>query len=121
MPLVNLENLEELALADSIRARVINTGNVSVAHVNLDAGAVLQEHSHHHEQIVNVVDGELELTVGGEAIILKRGLSMVLPPMVPHSGRALTDVLVLDIFHPVREDFVAMAEGAAGPNPYDQD
>jgi quercetin dioxygenase-like cupin family protein len=98
---------------------VVNTGNVSVAHVHLDAGAMLPEHTHHHEQIVNVLEGELELVVAGEAIVLKPGLSMVLSPMVPHSGRALTDVMVLDIFHPVREDFVAMAAGKAGPNPYE--
>ncbi len=110
MPLVNIKNLTELPLADGIRARVINTGTVSVAHVNLEAGAILPKHSHHHEQVVNVIEGELELTVGGEAIVLKPGLSMILPPMVPHSGRALTDVFVLDIFHPVREDFVALAK-----------
>jgi quercetin dioxygenase-like cupin family protein len=113
MPLVKLEELKELALADGICARVISTGNVSVAHVKLDAGATLPEHTHHHEQILNVTKGELELNVAGEVTILKPGLSMVLAPMVPHSGRALTDVTVIDIFHPVREDFVAMAAGPA--------
>ena len=119
MPLINLDDLKELVLADGIRARVVNTGNVSVAHVRLDAGAILPEHTHHNEQVVNVLEGELELVVAGEAIVLKPGLSMVLAPMVPHSGKALTDVLVLDIFHPVREDFVAMAAGTVGPNPYE--
>jgi quercetin dioxygenase-like cupin family protein len=119
MCLVNLDDLKELQLADGIRARVVNTNTVSVAHVHLEAGAVLPEHTHHHEQTVNVLEGELELVVEGKPIILKRGLSMVLPPMVPHSGKALTDAFVMDIFHPVREDFVAMAEGKAGPNPYD--
>lgn len=119
MPLVNHEDLKELALADGVRARVVNTGNVSVAHVKLEAGATVPEHTHHHEQVVNVIEGELELVVAGETTILKPGLSHVLPPMVPHSARALTDVIVLDIFHPVREDFVAMAAGTAGPNPYE--
>ena len=111
MPLVNLDHLKQLNLAVGIRARAVNTGNLTVTHVDLDAGAVMPEHAHPHEQVVNVVDGELELTVDGRAIILKRGLSMVLPPMVSHSGRALTDAYVVDVFHPVREDFVAMAEG----------
>lgn len=119
MPLVDHKELKELALAEGIRARVVNTGNVSVAHVRLDAGALLPEHAHHHEQIVNVVEGELELTVDGEAVVLKPGLSMVLAPMIPHSGRALTDVLVLDIFHPVREDFVALAAATDDANLYD--
>lgn len=110
MPLVDLDNLKHLDLAEGIRARVVNTGNLTVAHVKLDAGAVMPEHAHPHEQIVNVVEGELELTVDGKATILKRGRAMVLTPMIPHSARALTDVYVVDVFHPVREDFVAMAE-----------
>ena len=77
MPLVNLRFREELTLADGLRARVINTGNVSVAYGNLDAGAVLPEH---------------------------------------YSARAVTDVFVLDVFHPVREDFVAMLDGTGEPN-----
>ena len=44
-----------------------------------------------------------------------------LPPMVPHSGAAKTDVYVVDVFHPVREDFVAMAAGQSGSDLYDND
>ena len=121
MPLVNLNDLKELDLAEGIAARVVNTDTVSVAHVNLAAGALLPEHSHHHEQVVNVVDGELELTVDGDTTILSRGRAMVLPSNVTHSGKALTDCYVVDVFHPVREDFVAMAEGTMGARPYDKD
>jgi quercetin dioxygenase-like cupin family protein len=119
MPLVNLSDLKELTLAPGIRARVVNTGNVSVAHVTLDSGAVLVEHAHPHEQIVNVMEGELELTVEGKPFLLTRGTAVVLPPNVPHSGRAKSDVLVIDVFHPVREDFRAMAETGAA-SPYDK-
>ena len=119
MPLVNLSDLKELTLAPGIRARVVNTGNVSVAHVKLDSGAVLAEHAHPNEQIVNVMEGELELTVEGKPVLLTRGKTMVLPPNVPHSGLAKSDVMVIDVFHPVREDFRAMAE-AGGASPYDK-
>ena len=111
MLLVDLNSARELELAPGIRARLVNTGNVSVAHVHLDKDAVLAEHSHHHEQIVNVMEGELELTVEGKPIVLKKGLAMILPPNTPHSGLALTDVFVVDVFHPVREDFVKMSQG----------
>ena len=121
MSLINLEQVPELKLTNGIRARVANTGNVSVAHVRLDAGAVLAEHAHPHEQIVNVVDGELELTVEGKPFLLTRGQVMVLPPMVPHSGAAKTDVYVVDVFHPVRDDFVAMAGGKPASDLYDND
>lgn len=121
MPLIDLDQLNELNLADKIRARVVNTDNLSVAHVRLDAGAILPEHAHINEQIVNVVEGELELTVDGEPVILTPGKVMVLPPNLPHSGRALTDVYVVDVFHPVREDFVKLAETTGGKQLYDND
>ena len=110
MPLINLDAVKELTLAPGIRARVVNTGNMSVAHVLLDEGAVLPEHAHHNEQVVNVIDGELELTVAGETHTLTRGQVLVLPPMVPHSGRAVTACYVVDVFHPTREDFARAME-----------
>lgn len=108
MPLTDLEQVKELTLAPGIRARVVNTGTMSVAHVVLDEGAVLPEHAHHNEQVVNVIDGELELTVAGETHTLRRGLVVVLPPMVPHSGRAVSRCYVVDVFHPVRDDFARL-------------
>jgi len=111
MSTIDLQSLKELTLAPGIRARVVNTGNMSVAHVVLDEGALLPLHTHPNEQIVNVIDGELELVVAGEKHTLTRGRVMVLPSMVPHSGRAIRKCYVVDIFHPVRDDFVrAMTE-----------
>lgn len=106
MPLTDLDQVTELTLAPGIRARVVHTGHMSVAHVVLDAGAVLPLHSHHNEQIVNVIDGELELIVAGETHVLRRGRVVVLPPMVPHSGKTAGGCVVIDVFHPVREDFI---------------
>ncbi len=106
MTFINLDDLKELELAPGIRARIINCESMSISYVTLDAGADLPEHSHPNEQIVNVTSGELELTVKGEARILKPGVVEVLPPNVPHGGRALTDCTVIDVFHPVREDWL---------------
>ena len=106
MPIVDLQSVKEIELAKGIRARVVSTGNVSVAHVVLDEGAVLPVHSHHNEQIVDVIEGELELTVEGRPFRLTPGHPFVLPPMTPHSARAIKKCYVIDIFHPVREDFV---------------
>jgi quercetin dioxygenase-like cupin family protein len=106
MSVICLDKLKELQLAPGIRARVVNTGNLSVAHVILDEGALLPAHTHHNEQVVNVIEGELELIVAGETLRLPAGHSLVLAPMVPHSGRAIKRCYVVDIFHPVRDDFV---------------
>ncbi len=105
MPLIELDQQPDLEIAPGIHARVVTAENVTVAHVHLTKGTLLPEHEHPHEQVVNVIEGELELTVEDEATILRPGRVMVLPSNVPHSGRALTEVRVVDVFHPVREDF----------------
>ncbi len=68
----------------------------------LKAGASAPEHSHTQEQIVNVIEGEIELTVEGEPHHLKPGDTLILPPNVLHTARAITDCHVLDVFYPIR-------------------
>ena len=110
MSLIDLTGTPELELAPGINARVVTGEGLTVTHVVLDEGAVLPMHAHPHEQIVNVMEGELELTVAGETHLLTRGKVMVLPSNVPHEGRALTRVFVVDVFQPVREDLKAASE-----------
>ncbi len=107
MTFVNLDDLKEFEISKGIRARVVNSDSMSIAHVTLDAGAILPDHSHVNEQVVNVIEGELELTVNGEPRILKPGVVEVLPPNIPHGGRALTYCRVIDAFQPIREDWLA--------------
>lgn len=105
MPLVLLCDLPDLEIAQGIHAHAVNAENLTVLHVRIDQGALLPEHAHVNEQVINVVEGRLELTVEGKTHILEPGKVMVLASNVPHSGRALTDVKVVDVFYPVREDF----------------
>ena len=105
MGLVELDRLPELRLAEGAHARIVTGQFMTVAHVHLAAGTEIPEHAHVHEQVVNVVEGQLELTVDGTPHSLVPGKVMVLPPNVPHSGRAITDCRVIDVFHPVRDDF----------------
>lgn len=117
MPLLIMSDLPELEIAPGIRARAVNTENMTVLHVRLDQGALLPEHAHVNEQIVNVIEGRLELTVDNETVILEPGKVMVLPSNLPHSAKALTDVKVIDVFYPVREDFRGSSSGGYPGDP----
>ena len=114
MPLVKLDELPELQIAEGVSMRVVTAGTVTVAHVKLTKGAPVPEHAHHHEQVVNVIEGELELTVEGKPYSLVPGKVMVLPPNTPHGAKAITDCRVIDVFHPVREDFKGASFGGYG-------
>ena len=113
---INLENVKRIDLIDGISAKVVTAETLTVAHVTLLEGAVLPEHAHINEQVVNLIKGELELTVQGEKFVLTPGKVMVLPSNIPHSGKAIKECYVVDVFHPIREDFKNATEG----NVYDK-
>lgn len=81
--------------------------NVMITWVEMQPGSVLPEHQHDHEQITLVIDGKLELTVGGKTMIMEKGSVAVVPSNVLHSGRVLEQFTVaVDAWNPPREDYI---------------
>jgi quercetin dioxygenase-like cupin family protein len=74
--------------------------------IELEPGAVVEEHSHPHEQLGLVVDGVLVLTIDGTEHRLPAGHGYQIPGGVAHAARAEGGPCrVLDVFHPIREDY----------------
>jgi quercetin dioxygenase-like cupin family protein len=86
--------------------RFVHGKTMTLSYVDIKKGSPLPEHSHPHEQITFILEGELEMIIGGEKMVLTPGCVHVIPGGVPHSALALTDVKVIDAFHPVREDYI---------------
>lgn len=105
MSYIELDRVEEKELIPGYKARFVHSEQMTFAYWNVEANAALPEHSHHHEQVANVLEGEFELTVGGEARVLSPGMVAIIPSNVPHSGIAITDCRILDVFYPIREDY----------------
>jgi quercetin dioxygenase-like cupin family protein len=105
MPLVDLDALTSRDLAPGFHARLVHTDRLTLARVDIDAGAILPEHSHPHEQLTTLISGEFELRLGGEVQQLRPGMVAVIPGGVPHSARAITPCQVIDVFQPTREDY----------------
>jgi quercetin dioxygenase-like cupin family protein len=72
---------------------------------DIAAGAELPEHSHPHEQIVNMLEGTYELVVDGTSHVLNAGDVLVIPGDAVHSGKSHTECRILDVFSPVREEY----------------
>jgi len=79
-------------------------------------GHDVPSHSHPHEQVGMVHGGKARLTIGGEERIVEAGDFYCIPAGVPHSDVCIGDepFVMLDIFYPLREDFIArMGEASA--------
>ncbi|MFX0052365.1 MAG: cupin domain-containing protein [Candidatus Hodarchaeota archaeon] len=105
MSFINLSEIGEREVVPGFRGKFIHSDNVTVAHWSIAAGSELTEHNHPHEQITNVIDGELELSIEGKTKRLKTGELAIVPSNTKHHGRAITDCYVIDVFYPVREDY----------------
>lgn len=85
----------------------VHLKNVMITWVEMQPGSILPEHSHHHEQISLVVEGALELTVGGATRVMKKGDVAIVPSGMVHSGRVLDEfTIAVDSWNPIREDYI---------------
>jgi quercetin dioxygenase-like cupin family protein len=100
-----LDDLPTREVFPGFHGRFVHSGAMTLAYWCIDAGAEAPEHSHPHEQVVTMQEGEMELVVGGERHRLRPGDIVPIPGGVTHSARAVTACRVLDLFSPVREDY----------------
>jgi len=106
MPFVNLKDIPSKELLPGFSGKMIHTENMTLAYWDIVAGSVLPEHHHVHEQVAaQVISGEFELTLQGETRVMKAGDVAIIPSNAPHSGRAITNCQLLDVFSPAREDY----------------
>ncbi|RKX23454.1 MAG: cupin domain-containing protein [Candidatus Zixiibacteriota bacterium] len=105
MPFLNINDLEQKEPVPGYKVSFIHTGNMTLSYWTVTAGAEIPTHSHPNEQVANVIEGEFELTVDGVTKELRPGDVALIEPNVPHSGKAITACRLLDVFHPVREDY----------------
>ncbi|MBT6615995.1 MAG: cupin domain-containing protein, partial [Deltaproteobacteria bacterium] len=63
-------------------------------------------HEHPHEQIGYLVSGRLDLTIGDQVFQVKPGDSWCIPGGVQHGATLIDDSIAIEIFSPVREDYL---------------
>ena len=105
MPFVTLSDLERREPIPGYRVRFVHAEAMTLAYWEIEEGAAMPVHAHPHEQVSSPVEGRFELELDGQTRTVGPGDVAVIPPNVPHGGRALTRCRIVDSFHPVREDY----------------
>ncbi|GLC80773.1 cupin domain-containing protein [Lacrimispora brassicae] len=82
-------------------------GSLMGVEASFKKGAAGKVHKHPHEQVSYIVSGSFEYEANGVTYMLKAGDSYYVEPDVLHGAVALEDSVILDIFTPQREDFIA--------------
>lgn len=90
-----------------IRRKTLSYGDATLmAEFRLRGGAVLPVHDHPQEQTGYLVAGRLRLTIDDETRDVAPGDSWSIPGGVPHGAVALADTVAVEVFSPVREDYL---------------
>jgi len=92
-------------IAPGFFSKLIHTETNTINFIEVKAGCSVPRHRHLHEQCSFIIEGEFELTVNEIPQVLNSGLFAIVPSNVWHSGIAITDCRLIDIFSPVREDY----------------
>lgn len=105
MQYVDLTEISSREVVPGFHGKFIHSQNMTTAYWDVVAGSSLPEHAHAQEQILNIIEGEFELEIDGKTLTLYSGAVVVIPSNVAHAGKAISHCKLIDIFHPVREDF----------------
>lgn len=101
-----LGEIEEKTLLKGVTTRLAWGDRLMFSLVTLEPHAVVPEHSHDHEQMGLVLEGEFEMGIGGERRRVRRGDAYLIPSQVRHSARGFGKrAQALDVFSPPREEY----------------
>lgn len=102
----------ELEQVNPLLDRQIITGDeVMLARVLLKKGCIVPEHSHVNEQVTYILEGALKFWIEGKEIVVHEGEVLCIPSHVPHKAEAMEDTVDLDIFYPLRQDWLNKTDG----------
>jgi quercetin dioxygenase-like cupin family protein len=100
-----IKSIPPKALVPGITGYYAHGENMTFGLVELKAGSIVPLHHHVHEQTTFILEGQLDMVIGGQSCPLTAGMYHIIPSNTPHSAIARMDCKVIDVFSPVREDY----------------
>ena len=105
MPFVDVSSLNVIERLPGWHGRYFHSASMTFAHYDFKRGSSIHEHFHPQEEVYEVIEGELEVTVDGEVQIARSGLVAIVPSNARHSVKALTDGRAIIVDYPLRGGF----------------
>ena len=103
------DDMPKERVTDLLERRLITADRMMLAHVYLEKGCIVPQHSHENEQLTYILSGALRFWIGddgSEEVVVSAGEVLVIPSNVVHKAEALEDTLDVDIFSPPRQDWI---------------
>lgn len=112
-PKVFIENRELFweTVGEGVRRKIMSYDDkLMLVKVEFQKGGIGKLHQHYHSQITHVESGIFEVEIDGKRKMLTAGDAYYIPPHVMHGCVCLEAGVLIDVFSPMREDFVGSSE-----------
>ena len=111
---IRLHRWDEIALdkvTEMLSRKIVSGEREMLVQVYVKRGCLVPLHAHESEQMTYVLQGALKFLVAGEEITVREGEVIHIPSGVQHQAEALEDTFELDVFSPIRQAWLAAADG----------
>lgn len=106
MPFLDTAALRVTERLPGWHGRYFHSVSMTFAHYDFIKGATIHEHFHPQEEVYEVIEGELEITIAGVTRIVRPGVVAIVPSNAPHRVKALTDGRAIIVDFPLRSEFL---------------
>jgi quercetin dioxygenase-like cupin family protein len=91
---------------EKISRRYVYGKNAMLVFFDLKKGAIIPEHHHESEQITYIIKGKVRVFSGEKEFLVAKGEVLLIPSNTPHRFEALEDTFDIDVFSPLRKDWL---------------
>jgi quercetin dioxygenase-like cupin family protein len=103
VPFIDTSKLTVVEKRQGWLGKHFNSPSMTFGHWEFTGGASIHEHCHPQEEVWEVLEGVLEVTIDGITQIAGPGMVAIVPPNARHSVKALSDGKAIVVDHPLRE------------------
>ena len=105
---INDSEIDWEELGGGLKRKIMSyDDNLVMVKVAFEKGGLGTLHSHFHTQMSYIDSGAFEITIGDKTGVLKKGDAYYIPPNIVHGALCLEAGVLVDIFTPLREDFIS--------------
>jgi quercetin dioxygenase-like cupin family protein len=104
--LLRWDDIPQEQVNELLSRRLVSGEREMVAQITMKKGCFVPQHAHESEQITWVFKGALRFRIGGKEIVVGENEVLHIPSNVPHEAFALDETFEVDIFSPIRQDWL---------------
>ncbi len=106
MAVIDTRTLPVIERKPGWHGRYFHSANMTFGHYDFDVGAEIHEHAHEQEEVWQILEGEVEITIAGQRHRAGAGFVGIVPAHALHAVKALTPGKAIVVDHPLREGFL---------------